>query len=58
MVRFNHFNHSETYFAQHTDTWEALLNRVMNTWVPKVAGNFLNADLVSDSQNEICYNGF
>lgn len=52
MVKFNHFNRSETCLAQHTDTWEALLNRVMNTWVPNVAGNFLNAE------NEICYNGF
>jgi len=58
MVKFNHFNHSEPYLAQHTVTWVALLNRVMNTCVPKVAGNFLNADLVSDSKNEICYNGF
>lgn len=56
MVRFKHFNNSETYLAQHTDTWEALLNRVMNIWFPEVAGNFLKADLVSDSQKEICYN--
>lgn len=40
MVTYSHFNHSETYLAQHTDTWEALFNRVMNTRVQKVAGNF------------------
>ena len=58
MVKCNYFNHSETYLSQHMDTREVLLNTAMNTWVPKVAGSFLKADLVSDSQNEMCYNGF
>ena len=39
MVKFSHFNHSKTYLAQRTDTWEALLSKVMNNRVPKVAGN-------------------
>jgi hypothetical protein len=29
-----------THLAQNKDQWQALVNRVMNLWVPQKMGNF------------------